>query len=74
MTGEIKYILNVLKEYFQELLDSNQNIGSDTSNTHRKRSEGEKCEMELPNLEEVQEYMESQKIKKYQEVVLYHLE
>jgi len=57
MTGEINYILNVLQEYFQELFDSNQNIGSDTNNTHRNRSEGEKCEMEPPNLEEVQEYM-----------------
>lgn len=56
MIGEINYILNVMKEYFQQLLDSNQNIGSDTSNTHRNRSEGEKCEME-----EVQEYMEIKK-------------
>jgi len=61
MTREINYILNVVKEYFQQLLDSNQNIDSDSSNTHRNRSEEEKCEMEPPNLEEVQEYIESQK-------------
>jgi hypothetical protein len=64
MTRGINYTLNVLKEYFQPLLDSNQNIDSDSSNTHRNRSEEDKCEMESPNLDEVQEYIKSKKIKK----------
>jgi hypothetical protein len=45
-------------------LDSNQNIDLDNSNTHMNTSEGEECEREQPTLQEVQEYMESQKLKK----------
>lgn len=66
MSVEINYILNVLKDisssYFTQMRTLIQI--SDTSNTHRDRSEGKKCEMEPRNLGEAQEYMESQKIKK----------
>jgi hypothetical protein len=62
--SEINDILNALKEYSQQLLDPNQNIDSDNSNTHRNRSDGKECEMESATLGEVQEYMESQRLNK----------
>jgi hypothetical protein len=52
-------ILNVWKEYFQQLLKPNQNIDPDNSNIHRNRPVGEERDIEPPTVEEVEEVMES---------------